>query len=244
MGSGWSHRSHGKKLQKQDLQKQNSSQQNVYWLSAILSRALGLEISPAIYRILLRWWLGIPLAFPTESHDGSVDCPFCGDASDPFGDHALCCHKAEFYTRHQAIVKCLTAFVAAAGLRVANEVQIDGRERPADIFVNHWTTTDPVAVDVTVSHPLAPSLGLNLRMAKELAAAKEQQKIAKYARLIAEKQLHFIPSLPKGVRQWLVKWTGTDQQSWEPAESFVDVIAPWARYNRAHSIVVDCARIQ
>ena len=48
-------------------------------------------------------------------------------------------------------------------------------------------------MDVTVSHPLAPSLGLNLRTAKELASAKEKQKTAKYARLIAEKQLHFIP---------------------------------------------------
>ena len=194
-----------------------------------------MEVSPTIYRILLRWWLGIPLAFPTESHGGSprfVETRRIPSANMQCPATKLILHPTP------------TAFVAAAGLRVANEVQIDGRERPADIFVTHGTTTDPVAVDLTVSHPLAPSLGLNLRMAKELAAAKEQQKIAKYARLIAEKQLHFIPSLPKGVRQWLVKWTGTDQQSWEPAESFVDVIAPWARYNRAHSIVVDCARIQ
>ena len=99
----------------------------------------------------------------------------------------------EFYTRHQVLVKCLTAFAAAAGLHVANEVQIDGRQRPADIFVDRWTTADPAAIDVTVSHPLAPSLGLNVRAAKELATTKEKQKIAKYAHLIAEKQLHFIP---------------------------------------------------
>ena len=112
---------------------------------------------------------------------------------DSFGDHLLCCNKAEFYTRHQVIVQCLTAFVAAAGLRVANEVQIDGRERPADIFVDRWTTPDPAAVDVTVTHPLAPGLGLNLRLAKEAAADKEKQKTTKYARLITEKKLHFIP---------------------------------------------------
>ena len=142
------------------------------WLSAIPSRALGLEISPPIYRILLRWWLGMPLAFPSECQEGPVECPFCGEASDCFGDHVLCCNKAEFYTRHQVLVKCLTAFLAAAGLRVANEVQIDGRQRPADIFVDRWTTADPAAIDVTVSHPLAPSLGLNVRSAKELATTK------------------------------------------------------------------------
>ena len=54
---------------------------------------------------------------------------------DSYGDHLLCCNKAEFYSRHQAVVKCLTTFLAAAGLRVANEVQVEGRERPADIFV-------------------------------------------------------------------------------------------------------------
>ena len=112
---------------------------------------------------------------------------------DAFGDHILCCNKAEFYSRHQAIVRCLTAFVAAAGVRATNEVQIEGRERPADIFLDRWTTTDPVAVDVTVTHPLAPSLGLNARQAKEAAAAKERRKNTKYAHLIRDKQLHFIP---------------------------------------------------
>ena len=64
-----------------------------------------------------------------------------------------------------------------------NEVQIEGRERPADIFMDRLTTADP----------LAPSLGLNARQAKEAAATKERQKVAKYAHLIREKQLNFIP---------------------------------------------------
>ena len=112
---------------------------------------------------------------------------------DAFGDHLLCCNKAEFYTRHQVIVKCLTAFVTATGVRATNEVQIEGRERPADTFLNRWTTPDPVAVDITVTHPLAPSLGLNARQAKDAAANKERQKVAKYAHLIRDKQLNFIP---------------------------------------------------
>ena len=143
------------------------------WLSAIPSCALGTEISPPLYRILLRWWLGLSVASSSADAVVQPKCPFCDDAMDAFGDHLLCCNKAEFYTRHQVVVKCLTMFVAAADVRATNEVQIEGRERPADIFLDRWTTSDPVAVDVTVTHPLAPSLGLNVRLAKEAAAAKE-----------------------------------------------------------------------
>ena len=146
---------------------------------------------PPLYRVLLRWWLGLPLTATSDS-DGIRACfPFCAEAMDSYGDHLLCCNKAEFYTRHQAVVHCLTAFLAAAGLRVANEVQVEGRERPADIFVDRWSTADPAAIDVTVTHPLAPSLGLNIRSAKSVAAAKEKQKVAKYAHLIRDKRLNF-----------------------------------------------------
>ena len=126
------------------------------WLSAIPSSALGTEISPAIYRILLSWWLGLSFANQSGDLAAPLKCPFCDDAMDSFGDHLLCCSKAEFYSRHQAIVKSLTMFVAAAGVRVTNEVQVDGRERPADIFLDRWATTEPVAVDVTVTHPFGP----------------------------------------------------------------------------------------
>ena len=44
-----------------------------------------------------------------------------------------------------------------------------------------------------ISRSVALSLWLNLRMAKDAVAAKERQKLAKYARLIAEKRLHIIP---------------------------------------------------
>ena len=62
-----------------------------------------------------------------------------------------------------------------------------------DFFVARWTTAEPADIDGTVTHRLAPFLGLNLRMAKNAASTKETQKNAKYARLIKEMQLHFIP---------------------------------------------------
>ena len=55
------------------------------------------------------------------------------------------------------------------------KVQIEGRERPKDIFVDRWSTSDPAAIDVTVTHPLAPSTCFNIRSAKAVAAAKEKQ---------------------------------------------------------------------
>ena len=51
-------------------------------------------------------------------------------------------------------------------------------------------------------------------------------------------------TLPSGVRQWLVKWRNSDQHTWEPVGSFVDVTAPWAKYNRERSIAVDCSSVQ
>ena len=77
---------------------------------------------------------------------------------------------------------------------MANELQVEGRERPADIFVDPWSTADSAAIDVTVTHPLAPSMGLNIHSAKAVAAAKEKQKVAKYAHLISDKRLNFIPA--------------------------------------------------
>ena len=50
-----------------------------------------------------------------------------------------------------------------------------------------------MAVDIAVTHPLAPSLELSVRRANQAAAAKERWKIAKYAHLAREKQLNFIP---------------------------------------------------
>ena len=47
-----------------------------------------------------------------------------------------------------------------------NNVGVGGRERPADIYVTRWTDNEPVAVDVTITHPLAPHLGVNQQQAR------------------------------------------------------------------------------
>ena len=94
-------------------------------LHVIPSKALGLEFSPAVFGTLLKFWLGVPLT--EEATDGATVCPFCDGLCAVFGDHALCCKKTEFYSRHQAVVECFTQYVRAAGIKIENDVQVGGR---------------------------------------------------------------------------------------------------------------------
>ena len=87
----------------------------------------------------------------------------------------------------------MTRFIRASGLKADDEVSVRGRERPADIFLERWTGVDPVAVDVTVTHPLAPSLGLSASAARLALAGKERQKLRKYAHLVEANQLSLVP---------------------------------------------------
>ena len=155
------------------------------------SAALGLEFGSYAYRLLLRWWLGAELVI-TDDEKTPV-CPFCHGPTDVFGDHFLCCNKYEFHSRHEAVVSMKSHFLRAAGLRVQNEIGIQGRQRPADIFLDHWAGEDPVAVDVVITHPLAPSLGVSVRAAKGALKEKEKRKEAKYQQLFVGHQISFIP---------------------------------------------------
>ena len=119
--------------------------------------------------------LGVPIGYQTGT-SGTVVCPFCQASADSFGDHFLCC-KYQFHSRHEAVVRSLTCFLRAGGLRVENEVAIRGRERSADIFLDHWNGGEPAAIDVTFTHPLAPSLGLNAHAVSSALTNKEQHTI-------------------------------------------------------------------
>ena len=113
--------------------------------------------------------------------------------SDVFGDHALCCRKTEFYTRHLTVVEFLTKYIRAAGVKVDNEVQIGGRQRPADLFLTRWTGERTLAGDVVVPHPLAPSLGLGSAAAAAAVRSKAARKIAKFAQFVTTHNLEFAP---------------------------------------------------
>ena len=63
------------------------------------------------------------------------ECPQCGEAQDPFGDHEVCCRKSDFWARHQTVADALARVCSSSGLRAEREVGVEGRERPADLLV-------------------------------------------------------------------------------------------------------------
>ena len=108
------------------LQRQHSPSIGA-WLSAIPSSALGTEIPPSVFRILLRWWLGLSISSLAAEADGPLSLLQQSGVLHPAPSprevphNVLCCSR----------------------VRATNEVQIEGRERPADIFLDRWTTADP-----------------------------------------------------------------------------------------------------
>ena len=70
------------------------------WLAVHPSRAMHTLLPSTSFRLLLKWWLGIPLA-PTSMAGAS--CPNCHSPCDPFGDHFVCCHLNHLTNRHTAV---------------------------------------------------------------------------------------------------------------------------------------------
>lgn len=122
-----------------------------------------LKLGVGVYfRVLLRWWLGKKIV-DIPAADSTTLCPFCSEPCDCYGDHIMCCRRVEFHSRHHAVVSALSHAMESAGLRVTNEVTVTGKKRPADIFISQWSDNGP---DVTVTHPLDPSLGLSFSAAR------------------------------------------------------------------------------
>ena len=48
---------------------------------ALPSKSLGLEISPAVFRVMLRFWFGLPVLEENESSKGAATCAFCKAAA-------------------------------------------------------------------------------------------------------------------------------------------------------------------
>ena len=116
-------------------------------------------------------------------------CPGCVDPIDPFGDHFVACKKDFIYHRHNALRDQLCTVLTSAGISHAKEVLIPpggGRvnpfalERPADILLIGWDRGRDVAVDLTVSHPLAPHCHpLSLEKSKRFLPDAEGSKRSK-----------------------------------------------------------------
>ena len=140
------------------------------WLTVCPSSALRLKLLPAEFVALVKWWLGLPLRDPSVPGQ----CPRCGEPDDPFGDHQLCCRLNGLWLRHKALVDFLVHVVTAAGLGCTVEERV-GNDRSGDLCIRRWKDGKVLMVDVTVRHPLAPSVPLN-HTQEELLIGAEKEK--------------------------------------------------------------------
>ena len=97
------------------------------WLLARPSKALGLHLDAAFFRVLLRMRLRVPVA----SSDGY--CPLCDGIADRFGDHARACPCGGDRTkRHNRLRAVVAARARAAGLSPEVEKQGLLPQRPEE----------------------------------------------------------------------------------------------------------------
>ena len=94
------------------------------WMSVLPSRTLRTDISDVDYRVLLRWWLGLPLLPLGRT---LPDCPACGEPVDPFGDHFVCCDKNGGTRRHNALRDALFDVLVRNSIPAAKEVTSGNR---------------------------------------------------------------------------------------------------------------------
>ena len=139
--------------------------------------------------MLLKWWLGIPLCTPPIS----APCGRCGVQADPFGDHAVVCPLARIVQRHRVVVEALQLGLQAANITTVLEQQVGSSgDRPADILAHLASGADPVAIDVTVVHPLLPSGYVFRGEATKRAEVRKNVVMTKHA---PWQGLHFCPLL-------------------------------------------------
>jgi hypothetical protein len=85
------------------------------WLGALLNNALRTEIPDIEFRLLLRWWLGIPIL---PSGETLPRCPLCMGSIYPFGDHFVGYEQNGCTQRHNAFRDAFQAMCVRYGIAV------------------------------------------------------------------------------------------------------------------------------
>ena len=134
------------------------------------------EFSAEEWQSLLRFRVG---AFIGQF----ATCAGCRSPMDSSGDHAVCCASTGLAKRHNRVRDCLLWLGREAGWNPELEVSLPApdpggqgtlRPRPADVLFR-TAESRPLAVDVTVVHPLRPSNNI----AAEDSCAATQAEAAK-----------------------------------------------------------------
>jgi hypothetical protein len=142
------------------------------------------------YRLLLRWWLGLPL-FPG---DAGLECPTgCGCTLDPFGDHLVACHRNQLTLRHNGVRDALQGVLQRFGVACRREVPLACRlQRPGDLAIDHLGPR-PILVDLVGTHPLAPGKARSVASCRQALGEAEQVKIERYHTNCAAEGYSFEP---------------------------------------------------
>lgn len=121
------------------------------WLGCTPNRMEGTHMDHVDYKLALQWWLGLPILSPS---DVGEKCPQCAMCMDAYGDHAVSCMKNGVSVRHAAIQEWLLTTARKAGVPCSKEAALPDGDRPGDVLFTHWSGGSPLAVDLTVIHPL------------------------------------------------------------------------------------------
>ena len=145
-------------------------------LRALPNRALRRYFPDIEYRLLLRWWLGMPILPVGVTLPG---CPLCRGSIDPFGDHLVCCEQNGSTQRHNAFRNAFHEMCVRYGIAVEKEAECVAGRRPADILLLQWSRGQHVAVDFVYTHPAGlaqhPLVVDNAKRHCNLAEAKKVQ---------------------------------------------------------------------
>ena len=122
------------------------------WLTVVPSRSLGLHLQPVQFVFAVKYRLGC------QVYEEDGPCPACHQASDKYGDHALCCgFWGERITRHNQIRDHIFQMASSAVLNPVKEGRflLPGNDRrPADVYLPNWSAGRDTALDITVVNPL------------------------------------------------------------------------------------------
>ena len=162
------------------------------WMSVLPNRAVRTDIGDVDYRVLLCWWLGLPLLPMGCTLPG---CPLCHEPVDPFGDHFVCCDKNGSSRRHNALRDAMAELLMKSSIPAAKEVTSGNRRRPADILLVAWERGRDVAVDLTVTHPLGlAEHPIIVQTAAQHCRRKEEAKVAAEGDLCRQAGWGFTPA--------------------------------------------------
>ena len=167
------------------------------WLTILPSEREGVSsFAPSEFQALLRYRCGIP--FQQKGR-----CGGCSATLDCFGDHALACTSCGLYSRHNRLRDALAQEFVAAGHVIRIEAHLPGdSSRPADVLVLDPSDPSPMAIDVSIVHPLRLS-SLSAEVTPGSAAAtRESGKLASAGQPCRVEGWRFVPVCAETTGSW------------------------------------------